>query len=49
MNLGALLALVKLAQDAGFVTVDKTVYYEKVTGKLYIGKEERRAGAGLGL
>ena len=49
MNVGALLALLKLAQDADLIKIDKTVYYEKV-GKYYTETGAvSRAEEGLGL
>jgi len=49
MNLGALFLLLKLAQDADLIKIDKTAYYEKV-GKYYTETGAiSRAKEGLGL
>jgi len=49
MNVGALIALFKLAQDADLIKIDKTGYYKKV-GKYYTETGSvSRAEEGLGL
>tara|TARA_Y100000310_G_C20219000_1_gene594879 strand:+ start:471 stop:620 length:150 start_codon:yes stop_codon:yes gene_type:complete len=49
MNVGALIALLKLAQDADLIKIDKTGYYERV-GKYYTETGAiSRAKEGLGL